>query len=252
MEVIEKGKEIKTRWAIGLLQRPLLQALASVKYNLVKPQDFAQKEALYKLSYAPVTRFGDVMIMEHQFALPLGFTYDSQISQEEFNELSKTQKDMAIFIACVSGDNLPGIDKISAEEMQKRLKNFTLKDFARLVAQKRHTAMKMTNFTQKHFTGEISMDKKSLLFLSIPFDKGWKAFDNGQPVQTVQTNIGFTGILLDKGVHHIELKYLPPYLKPALSMSLLFLILYLGIGFLRIKRPKNSVSPNTFNLNHHH
>jgi hypothetical protein len=42
MDVIDQRDERKTRWSIGLYQQPLLQAVASVKYNLVK-SDFLQK-----------------------------------------------------------------------------------------------------------------------------------------------------------------------------------------------------------------
>jgi len=45
--------------------------------------------------------------------------------------------------------------------------------------------------------------------------------------------------MLDKGSHHIELKYLPEYIKPACCVSLLFLIIYMTMGFLKISKLKN-------------
>lgn len=228
-EIIEKGKETKTRWAIGLLQRPLLQAVSSVKYNLVKPEDFAKKDAFYKLSYEPMTQFGDVMIMKHKHALPFGFTYDKYLSRNDFEKLSQAQKEMAIFLACISDHDIDGLPKVSLTEIQSRLKDLTLKNFSRMVDQKKASAMRLSNFSQKHFTGDISLDQKELVFFSIPYDRGWKASVNGRPAPTIQTNIGFTGIILDKGVHRIELNYLPEYIKPALGVSILFLMVYLGM-----------------------
>ncbi len=232
-EIIKKGKEAKTRWAIGLLQRPLLQALASVKYNLVKPDDFSKKNSFYQLTYEPITQFEDVMVMKNKFALPLGFTYDMYLNRNEFDKLSKTQKDMAMFIACVADQPLAGLNAVTSSAMQNLLHGFTLKTFDQIVDQKKNSAMRITDFTQKNITGEIALDKRKLLFFSIPFDKGWKAFDNGQPVSTIQSNIGFTGIIMDKGFHRIELKYVPVYLKQAVSVSISFLVIYISMGLFR-------------------
>lgn len=227
--IIEKGKETKTRWAIGLLQRPLLQAVSSVKYNLVKPEDFAKKDAFYQLSYEPITQFGDVMVMKHKHALPFGFTYDKYLSRNDFEKLSKAQKDMAIFLACISDQDIDGLGKVSLNEMQTLLQGLSLKNFSRMVDRKKASAMRITDFSQKHFTGDISLDQKALVFFSIPYDRGWKASANGRPTPTILTNVGFTGIVLDKGVHRIELNYLPEYIKPALGVSILFLMVYLGM-----------------------
>ena len=239
VEIIEKGKEVKTRWAIGLLQRPLLQAVSSVKYNLIKPEDFAKKNSFYKLIFEPITQFSDVMVMKNKFALPFGFTYDMYLKRKDFDQLSKTQKDMALFFTCITDKDLAGLNEVTLSEIKNLLKNFTLKTFSAGVEQKRAGSLNLTDFSQKNFKGEISLEKKKLLFFSIPFDKGWKALDNGHPVPIVQTNIGFSGIMLDKGFHRIELKYLPEYIKPAFCVSLLFLVIYIALGFLQITKLKN-------------
>jgi uncharacterized membrane protein YfhO len=237
--IIEKGQEIKTRWAIGLLQRPLLQAISSVKYNLVKPEDFSKKDVFYKLTFDPITQFGDVMIMKNKYALPFGFTYDMYMKREDFDQLSKTQKDMALFLVCITDDDLAGLNHIKLSEMQNLLKNFTLKTFSAIVERKKAESLALMDFNQAYFTGEIALEKKKLLYFSIPFDKGWKAIDNGHQIPVIQTNIGFSGIMLDKGSHRIELKYLPEYIKPAFCVSLLFLTIYIALGFLQITKLKS-------------
>ena len=242
-EVIEKGQEVKTRWAIGLLQRPLLQAIASVTYNLIKPPDLAGKNNFYQMTYEPITQFGDVLVTRNKYAMPFGFTCDTYIRANEFEKLSKTQKEIAIFLTCVTDSDLPGVPRVDLQRLKDSIKNFTLTDFTRIVSRKKNDAMDMTFFSQKNIKGRISLDGKKLLFFSIPFDKGWVAFDNGQPIPIVTANIGFMGILLDKGIHHIELRYGVPYIKTALSVSILFLISYITMGFLTISssRKKRSI-----------
>lgn len=226
-DVIEKGREIETRWAIGLLQRPLLQAVCSVEYNLVKPGDFFEKDAFYKMTYTPVKRFGNIMLMRNKYALPFGFTYDKYLNSKDFKNLSKTQKDMSLFVACVVDEDLPGIERMGEHEMKKAIKNISINNFKEIVDLKKNDSFQMTRFSQKNIYGEISLDKKKLLFFSIPFDEGWHFFDNGQPTRIIQTNIGFMGIILEKGHHRLEIKYSLKYIKPLLFISIFFLITYL-------------------------
>ena len=58
-------------------------------------------------------------------------------------------------------------------------------------------------------------------------------FDNGAPMPVVKSNIGFMGIMLDKGTHHIELRYEVQYLGAGLTVSIVFLLLYVGLALYR-------------------
>jgi len=171
--IIEKGQESKTRWAIGLLKRPFLQAISSVKYNLLKNEDLTNKSAFFQTVYKPITQFSDVTVLENSFYLPLGFTYDKSISTEDYLSLSQTRKDMAMFKAVVTDSNLPDLHRMGADEMRENIKKLTLGNFIEMVEQKRSDAMRMTSFSQKEIKGEITLDKQKLLFFSIPFDTGW-------------------------------------------------------------------------------
>ncbi|RJP94752.1 MAG: hypothetical protein C4518_02710 [Desulfobacteraceae bacterium] len=241
LEVIEPGKEVETRWAIGLLQRPVLQAIASVKYNLVKPADLAAKNSFYQMTYEPIKQFGDVMVTKNKYAMPFGFTYDRYINVAEFEKLSKTQKDIALFLACVTDKDLTDIARIESQQIENSIKNFTLNDFTEIVSQKKTDALDMVYFSQKQFKGNISLDRKKFLFFSIPFDGGWEAFDNGQPIPMMKANIGFMGILLDKGAHNIELRYRVPYIKAAMTVSLISLLIYLAMGSMKIYSSRKNI-----------
>lgn len=58
-------------------------------------------------------------------------------------------------------------------------------------------------------TGEISVSKDKILCLSIPYDKGWKAYVDGERVELYQANTAFMALELEKGDHVVELKYTP-------------------------------------------
>ena len=73
---------------------------------------------------------------------------------------------------------------------------------------------------------------QEILFFSIPFDKGWKAKVDGKETELIIANIGFTGLLLDKGVHQIELSFTPRlyYLGAIISCIALVLFIMLLLG----------------------
>ncbi len=180
-EIIPKGQETKTRWAMGLLQRPLLQALAGVKYNLVRTEELPKKrmDALFDKTYTPMAQFGDITVLKNEFSLPPGIPYDAAINLAEFNQLSRVQKDIILFNACILESDLPGIDFLSRDEIKTILGDASLSRFWELSAQKRSDAMQLTRFTQKRFKGLMTLKKQKLVFFAIPFDEGWQAFDNG-------------------------------------------------------------------------
>jgi hypothetical protein len=177
--------------------------------------------------YIPGKKFGDVTVMKNLFSLPLGFTYDSYILRQDFEKLPKEIKPISLFKAAVLNSDTPELTPLEAEEMIKSAKSLSWPDLIKLVLEKGSSAMKMTSFNENKITGEITLDKKNVLFFSIPFDDGWKAYDNGNPIQTIKANVGFTGVILDKGKHGIVLNYKPKYLTPGLVVSLLSLVCYM-------------------------
>lgn len=73
-------------------------------------------------------------------------------------------------------------------------------------------------------TGTISVSKDKFLCFSIPYDKGWTAYVDGEKANLVQANIGFMGVELSAGDHDIELKYWPPGLTTGIALSCIGLI----------------------------
>jgi uncharacterized membrane protein YfhO len=228
-EIIPKGQETKTRWAIGLLQRPFLQAVASVKYNLLKSEDYAQRDVFFKMVYENIATFEDVTVLKNNFFLPLGFTYDQYMLRQDYESLSRTHKDMAMFCAVVMDHPIESLRYVELSEMEMILKNFKMSDFYQRVGQKRAQAMRINHFSQKRITGEISIDAPQMLFFSIPIDSGWQAFVNGSPAPLVKANIGFMGIFLNPGDYKVELKYRVSHLNATMPVSILCLIIYLAV-----------------------
>jgi uncharacterized membrane protein YfhO len=88
--------------------------------------------------------------------------------------------------------------------------------------------------------GTIKNNEKGILALNIPFSKGWSAKVDGKKQELIKVNGILTGLVLEPGVHHIELSYITPGLVLGAGISIVFLI---GISifyiFKRVKGKKN-------------
>ncbi len=80
-------------------------------------------------------------------------------------------------------------------------------------------------------TGEVTTHGARILFFSIPYNKGWKAYVDGKETRLYRANVGYMALLLDEGNHEFKLSYQTPLFREGLVISLLFaLILVIAFG----------------------
>lgn len=66
----------------------------------------------------------------------------------------------------------------------------------------------------------VNVEDNNILFLSIPYDKGWNVYVDGKKVDYFNIAHGFMGIELEKGKHTIKMKYYSPHFWLGLIISL--------------------------------
>jgi len=114
--------------------------------------------------------------------------------------------------------------------------NYNLSQYARDTEALGRETLQMTRHGQNAIEGSITLTKKKLLFFSIPFDKGWRALVDGKEDKIERVNIGFMGLMLDKGEHTIELTYRPPFILTGTAISAAGILIFL---FLAVFTGKN-------------
>ena len=97
-------------------------------------------------------------------------------------------------------------------------------------------SFEIEGFTQSRIKGSIITDTSCVLLFSIPFDKGWSAKVNGKESRIYKVNASFIGIPLSKGESYVELRYLPPYFRFGLILSVIALIIILRNWLIRKKK----------------
>ena len=237
MGVAGKGNERESRWAKGLLDNPILEAENRVKYFMTKRDSVP----LSKMMWDSVTKTGDVKIFRNKFVLPFGFTYTHFIKESAFDSVSMKQKEFISLKAFVIKDGeinkIPGLavynlqDTITVYPDSVMLRN----DMSELSTD----TLAISEFTDNHLSGKIIARRNELMYLSIPYDKGWHLKVDGKETEKIIVDGGMTGVFLTPGAHDIEMTYKIRYWIIGLWMILSGILLSAVLWFyLKTSRKK--------------
>lgn len=92
----------------------------------------------------------------------------------------------------------------------------------------KQNSLKITsNLKNDNLRGTIKSSSTQPLLLSIPYDKGWKALDNGKKVQIKRVVGNLMAIDLKPGNHQIKLHYVVPGLKTGWIVSIISILLFI-------------------------
>lgn len=76
-------------------------------------------------------------------------------------------------------------------------------------------------------SGHISLDEDKILTLSIPYQRGWTAYVDGEPAELQRANYMYMALPLKAGEHTVELEFAIPGMKYALVIMPAAVILFI-------------------------
>jgi len=217
MDVEQEIKSVS--WICGFGLRYKLDTLMGVKYLLVKDKHSIPN------GFEFIENIDDIYIYKNKLYLPLGFTYNTFVKYEDFMDFPLELKDNALLTAFVWQG---GSDILTEYGIKKKILpgNFEYNHDNAINTLKRN-ALNIISYNHSSIQGNITLDEDGLLFLSIPFDRGWKLKVDGIFANMHKVNIGFIGILLKKGFHKVDLRYFVPFLDIGIIISCVGLFIYL-------------------------
>jgi hypothetical protein len=235
--IIDKSREDESRWAAGLLNRPILESENRVKYILSKDA----MNPSWRPSYDSVTTVCDLHIFRNKFMLPFGYTYDSYIDDSAFSKLSKEQKDRVSLQACVLANDDAG--------RRAGLKKFSLSDTIsasifdssrqrKLMRVLAEDSLVVNTFKETLIRGTINVSRDEVMYLSVPYDKGWTLYVDNAKTERLLLSGGMTGVPLKKGEHEVVLTYKLRFFNPGLILSGIGILFYSVLVFFAVKRRK--------------
>ena len=222
-DIIDPKDENQTRWASGVMTRPLLQNISATKYLIVD-----KTSQMPKFWFTDFDSVANLKIWYNPFYLPLGFTYDKVIDEKIYSALSKENQSLKKQICLLKAMSVEPEFKNAFNE----LANFdttaintayTPDELGADIKALKTDTMKMEKFSQNNIKGSIKLSKPKALYFSIPYDPSWKAIVNGQETKLYRANFGMMALPLKAGDLKIELKFTPPYWNISWMFS--------GIGF---------------------
>ncbi|HLP20832.1 MAG TPA: YfhO family protein, partial [Chitinophagales bacterium] len=234
MNIIDQNDEAQTRWLIGLRNEPMLHSHVSLKYFLSK-----NPVALIHINYDSLTTVGDVRIYKNKYVLPLGFTYNKKIESKTFSQLSQQQKSNMLYKAVVINDSLygPQTQQLSDADVTDT-SDYTSEEYINDIDSLKAESLAMESFSNNRIKGSITVSDSRLLFFSIPFSDSWSAKVDGKKHELLRVNIGFSGLMLNKGTHTIELSFSPKSFETSVPINIVGILFYLCLIAYQYKQHK--------------
>ncbi len=69
--------------------------------------------------------------------------------------------------------------------------------------------LEIDSFSDTKITGRVNAKNSGVLYLSVPYEKGWRVYVDGKKAETVPVLNAMLGVELDSGEHDIKLVYKP-------------------------------------------
>ena len=96
-------------------------------------------------------------------------------------------------------------------------------------------------FEDNYIKGTVVSNTDGVLYTSIPYDKGWSVYIDGEKVQKddiLKIGQAMLGVNISRGSHTVEFEYNAPGLSLGIKISLFSLIILLILAFLNKRRRK--------------
>ena len=241
MSIISKNNEIEARWVPGLAGHPLLECQNQVKYVLMK----APIPPQWNMMFDSLSTQGDVKILKNKYVLPFLYTYHKINKLSDFEKIQPAKKEIITFQTAV-------LDDTTYYKLYSHIPSYVLSDTSMannftfdLLEKWRDSLsaehLQLETFSENYLKGRLEVKSHKILYLSIPYDKGWHIKLNDKETPTFRINGGMTGIFLPKGNYSVELEFHLPYAYKGLIMSGLGVILMIGVMIFQRKQTEYAV-----------
>lgn len=188
-----------------------LRGLLGVRYTLVprEKQPEWQKEALdgwtlYKTS-------GSYLIYQNENWVPMGFTYDQYLREEIYEQTPEEQRGSLLMKALVlSDEQIAQYGHLLTPLPEEAASELTYAAYTQDCDARRAAAASSFDADNNGFTATITLDKENMVFFSVPYDDGFTATVNGEPVTIENVDNGLMAVPAPAGENIIRFTYHTP------------------------------------------
>ncbi len=196
-------------------------------------------------------------IYENEYYIPMGYTYDSFVTEEEFERIDKTHKTEAILYSMVlSRDVMEKYKDITGYDKERYSKlygnnpdsfksevdsySYGTKAYKKACCERIKTSCSSFEYTDNGFSAEFdNKGGENLLFFSVPYSDGFSAEVNGEKAEIELVNYGFMAVKVPADTKStIVFTYKTPGLSAGIIISLasLFAFAAYAVTLIIVKR----------------
>lgn len=219
--------------------RALLSARYYIENTLVKPSETLEEKGGL-VGYDEYTETDGYRIYENSNYIPMGFTFDSFIRDDEYSSMKKGEMTDRLLVKDIilTEEQCAKYGKYMQEDQHAQEQAMSDQDFARYCRERADSACEEFRFTLSGFTAEADLPEENLVFFSVPYDPGFTARVDGAEVPVEKVDGGLMAIPVPVGEHSIEMKYLPVGIKGCSVVSAAALLAFI---FLTVRSRKTNV-----------
>lgn len=202
--------------------RYAFRAFSRVKYIMIPSGMGAtsRKNALENLEiYEYMETQGEYDIYKTDYALPMGFAYDTYFRFNEAKSSSKTDN-LMVRAAALTDEQIAKYSDILTEEDVVSSNNIALVSFKADARKAIEQGVTQFSINKNGFTAKSDYDSEKLVVFSVPWCKGWSATVNGSSVEVDKINGGLCAIRVPAGGCDISFTYETPGLKYGVIASI--------------------------------
>ena len=180
----------------------------------------------YMPGFEFVSENENLEVYENKLYIPMGFAYDTYISEDDAEECNDFSREKMLIKTLVLNDEQIAEYSDILTKSDGSVKNMTKSDYEKACLEKQNNCSDEFTWDSHGFTSKITLDKPELVFFSVPYSKGWSAEVNGEPTKIEKVSYGFMAVPVQNGENTITFRYSTPYLKEGLIISVSALALF--------------------------
>lgn len=159
-------------------------------------------------------------VWENDNYIPMGFTYDSYILQSTADQISVSLRDELMLKALILTDEQAEKYGDLLEEADTSQFSYTEEAYERDCDERAAESADTFSYDNTGFTAHITLEEDNLVFFSVPYEEGWTATVNGEPVDVEKVQIGFMAVKASAGDNVIQFYYETPGLHTGIMISI--------------------------------
>lgn len=117
-------------------------------------------------------------------------------------------------------------------------KTLNVARFESLVEQLRKQPFEVDEWSSSSVKGHINAEKQGIMFMSIPYDRGWTIRVDDKKVEPLKIAGSFIGFHLSEGEHKIEMSYVSPGFKIGAIISSICLVIFMICMWVSLRKVK--------------